>query len=170
MPSFLQRCLAFSAFATAAIALGATQVNYEVTFGESAQKFSLRVNESFISNLKHRVGQTKCIADDLSIPAYVDGPTLANASTVGHYWAETYDWSAAEADINQLYLPSLPILSSPAYATTAFSNTRRPFTSRIPVTPIQCLFILSITNRQGPMPSHCYFSTDGLNRFFRLAQ
>lgn len=104
MLTFPSACLTFSAFALSTLALGVHQEHFNVTFSDSPQKFSLRLDPSFVGDLKDRVSKTKYIADDLSVPAYVEGPTRANASAVGKYWAETYDWSAVEAGINQQYV------------------------------------------------------------------
>lgn len=74
--------------------------NFEANFNPYPTLFEIDVSPVFESSLKQRARSTRYVSDDLGVAAFVDGPSVANATSIGEYWSQTYDWFANQKDIN----------------------------------------------------------------------
>jgi len=74
--------------------------NFAATFDTQPTLFKIDVNPVFENSLKQRVTNTRYVDDDLGVPAFVDGPSISNATRIGEYWSQKYDWFAHQEDIN----------------------------------------------------------------------
>lgn len=74
--------------------------NYQGTFDSFPCPFTIDVDSTFEDDIKHRVSTARYVSDDLGIPAFVDGPTVSNATNIGHYWSRKYVWKEQQKRIN----------------------------------------------------------------------
>jgi hypothetical protein len=76
--------------------------NFLAEFGATPQAFSIDVNPSFEEYVIRRVSGTRYVSDDLGVPAFVNGPSVSNATAVGNFWAHQYNWTTEQHHINKM--------------------------------------------------------------------
>jgi hypothetical protein len=85
------------------VGVGSAQANnFFAEFSATPRPFSIDVNPSFEEHVIRRVSDTRYVSDDLGIPAFVDGPSVSNATAVGTFWAHQYNWTAEQDHINSM--------------------------------------------------------------------
>ena len=86
-----------------AIATGTTTSkprNFAAQYGDTPKPFTVKVNPEFEKSIRDRVAMTHYVSDDLNVPAFVDGPTVENATAVGKYWTKSFNWAKTQDEIN----------------------------------------------------------------------
>ncbi|KAJ9602865.1 hypothetical protein H2200_012645 [Cladophialophora chaetospira] len=87
-------------------------LNYNATFTESIEPFTIYVKEEFLQQTRLKASLTRFV-DEYAQPDLIDGPSSAFARRVAAYWADTYDWRQIEASINAK-LPQFTTLVHPS--------------------------------------------------------
>ena len=67
---------------------------------ESVRPFEITVNDGVLSDLKHRLANTRWPESE-TVDDWSQGIPLAYAQDLCHYWANEYDWRTREALLNQ---------------------------------------------------------------------
>jgi len=101
MLSTISMLLFFYSAASLALA-GAILPNIRnATYGNSPTPFTIDVEPRFIDDVRQRVTNARSpIPPGGYEPAYSEGPTLGNFTTLRDYWLDHYDWFAEQASIN----------------------------------------------------------------------
>jgi pimeloyl-ACP methyl ester carboxylesterase len=63
------------------------------------RSYNISVDPAFIEETQGKVEKFRGTAD-ISAPSWFDGPPAVDINSVAKYWAESYDWWAAQASIN----------------------------------------------------------------------
>ena len=75
--------------------------NIRATYGSSPAPFTIDVEPRFIDDVRQRVTNARSpVPPGGYEPAYSEGPTLANFTTLRDYWLDHYDWFVEQASIN----------------------------------------------------------------------
>lgn len=74
-------------------------LNFEASFNETIQQFTINVHEEFIASTKLKASLTRFV-DDIKQPDYTDGPPRHVVEKIAKFWATEYDWRGVEASIN----------------------------------------------------------------------
>jgi hypothetical protein len=93
-------CDIFLSLLFAGLAYSWQNHNFEANYNLYPTRFEIDVSPALANSLKQRVGDTRYVIDDLGVPAFIDGPSVSNATHVGEYWSQTYDWFANQKNIN----------------------------------------------------------------------
>lgn len=125
---------------------------FDATFSSTPTPFQIQVDPSFIANIRDRVVNTRYVADDLGLPAFEEGPSLSNATTVGAHWVDSYNWTQQQATINRRYayvtsFHHYRITKRPTVSNSTRSQSRRQTLT----TPTQSRSITFITHHHGKM-------------------
>jgi len=84
------------------LARAAINTTFLAKYGPTPKPFEIEVVPLFEDYITQRASSTRYVADDLGVPAFVDGPSLSNATAVGEFWSRQYNWTSEQDRINTL--------------------------------------------------------------------
>ena len=76
------------------------KLNFNATFGDSPAPFTIDVDPAFINYTKLKASHTRYV-EDIDEPAFSEGPTHQNVSTVRDFWVDEYDWFQVQDQLNK---------------------------------------------------------------------
>lgn len=101
--SALLSVLTWVAFALLSLAQStATITTINATYGSSPAPFRIDVNPEFVQQIEQKVANFRYTKDDLGLPPFTDGPPLADAQWFQRTWADSYNWTQTQTELNAL--------------------------------------------------------------------
>ena len=92
-------------------------LNFNATFGDNPQPFTLSVDPNFIETTKLKASLYR-LSRDVDIVDWEDGPPQHNMTTIRDYWVHNYSWAEVQDEINRKYHQ---------YTTTVHSSLSYPY-------------------------------------------
>lgn len=77
-------------------------LNFKAAFGLSPEPMTIDVNPTFIEQTRVKASLTR-LTIDIDVPPFIEGVPSNNISTFVDFWANKYNWTAVQNNINHQY-------------------------------------------------------------------